>query len=384
MRSFVSAMISASEKAALIARACRQEDDLFRMLIQEKHGKDKNAATDHDFKTLADVLIQETVRHDLGRDYPGLAANIRGEESSSFTNTLGETLRIRVCEDAQKTAKLLEQVLDGNSIVAKLLAENVHADTSALAEDVASDLGKLPEKSSSLPVEDFGIWIDPIDSTSNYIRGNRLGDEPTSAGDRMMTSKGLNVVTVLIGVFSMKSGQPVIGVINQPFAEYDREKKRWRGQIYWGVNVGAQGYTSSTLTPTTAPSQSVREGRSAVVGFTESQEFVDDALLHNGFDAKKAAGAGYKLLCVAKGWVDMYATSKGSTYKWDSCAGHAILNALGGGCFDMAQIRSAGKQVPLSYDKPRDGCEGIARWANSGGILAFRSLADAEKLATKN
>ena len=68
--------------------------------------------------------------------------------------------------------------------------------------------------------------VHPPDSTSNYIRGNRLGDEPTSAGDRMMTSKGLNVVTVLIGVFSMKSGQPVIGVINQPFAEYDREKKR--------------------------------------------------------------------------------------------------------------------------------------------------------------
>ena len=52
--------------------------------------------------------------------------------------------------------------MDGNSIVAKLLAENVHADTSALGEDVVSDLGKLPEKSSSLPVEDFGIWIDPI------------------------------------------------------------------------------------------------------------------------------------------------------------------------------------------------------------------------------
>ena len=57
------------------------------------------------------------MRHDLGRDYPGLAANIRGEESSSFTNTLGETLRIRVCEDAQKTAKLLEQARTNSMIL---------------------------------------------------------------------------------------------------------------------------------------------------------------------------------------------------------------------------------------------------------------------------
>ena len=60
-----------------------------------------------------------------------------------------------------------------------------------------------------------------LDSTSNYIRG----EEPTSPGDQVMTSRGLSVVTVLIGVFSMKSGQPVIGVVNQPFAEYDKEKK---------------------------------------------------------------------------------------------------------------------------------------------------------------
>lgn len=325
------------------------------------------------------------MRHDLGRDYPGLAANIRGEESSSFTNTLGETLRIRVCEDVQKTAKLLEQVLDGNRIAAKLLAENVHADTSALPEDIVKDLGQLPEKSNSLPIEDFGIWIDPIDSTANYIRGNR--EEPTSPGDQVMTSTGLSVVTVLIGVFSMKSGQPVIGVVNQPFAEYDKEKKCWRGQTYWGVHVGEQGYISSTLAPlsSSASPASVKEGKSAVVGFTEPRAFVDDALLANGFEVEKAAGAGYKLLCVAKGWVDMYATSKGSTYKWDSCAGHAILNALGGGCFDMAQIRNGGKQVPLSYDKPRDGSEGIEEWGNSGGILAVKSLADVEKfLPVKN
>ena len=134
---------------------------------------------------------------------------------------------------------------------------------------------------------------------------------------------------------------------------------------------------------------SVKEGKSAVVGFTEPRAFVDDALLANGFEVEKAAGAGYKLLCVAKGWVDMYATSKGSTYKWDSCAGHAILNALGGGCFDMAQIRNGGKQVgsffrgnivvnffkKLGFFSSRFHCHMTnrameAKGLNSGGTLA--------------
>ena len=37
------------------------------MPLQEKHGKDKNAAFEHDFKTLADVLIQVGVLCTRGR-----------------------------------------------------------------------------------------------------------------------------------------------------------------------------------------------------------------------------------------------------------------------------------------------------------------------------
>ena len=44
---------------------------------QEKSGSDKNSKFAHDFKTLSDVLIQETVRHDLGQKFPNLAENIR-------------------------------------------------------------------------------------------------------------------------------------------------------------------------------------------------------------------------------------------------------------------------------------------------------------------
>ena len=66
----MSDLLVVSEKAAHIARACRKERDLFELLIEEKLGAEKNAKFSHDFKTLADVLIQETVRHDLGQKYP--------------------------------------------------------------------------------------------------------------------------------------------------------------------------------------------------------------------------------------------------------------------------------------------------------------------------
>ncbi len=58
-------LIKASEKAAQIARSCRAEEQLFKLLVQEKSPDTKNPRFVQDFKTLADVLVQETVRHDL-------------------------------------------------------------------------------------------------------------------------------------------------------------------------------------------------------------------------------------------------------------------------------------------------------------------------------
>jgi 3'-phosphoadenosine 5'-phosphosulfate (PAPS) 3'-phosphatase len=34
-------------------------------------------------------------------------------------------------------------------------------------------------------------------------------------------------------------------------------------------------------------------------------------------------------MCVVEGWADAYLMSNPSTYKWDTCAPHAILRALG-------------------------------------------------------
>lgn len=65
--SLLESIIVVSEKAANIARICRQDRHLFQLLVQEKGTKEANPRFVRDFKTLADVLIQETVKHDLGK-----------------------------------------------------------------------------------------------------------------------------------------------------------------------------------------------------------------------------------------------------------------------------------------------------------------------------
>uniref|UniRef100_A0A8D2J1M3 Uncharacterized protein n=1 Tax=Varanus komodoensis TaxID=61221 RepID=A0A8D2J1M3_VARKO len=92
-----------------------------------------------------------------------------------------------------------------------------------------------------------------------------------------------------------------------------------------------------------------------------------------------ASGAGYKMLCVALGLADAYVLSEGSTFKWDSCGPHAILQALGGGIVDLSAALQAwragqGKQLPeLTYHKPLEGSVGADCWANQGGLVAYFS-----------
>lgn len=58
-------LIVLSQKAANIARVCRQDEHLFDLLVQKKKNEEANPRFVQDFKTLADVLIQEMVKHDV-------------------------------------------------------------------------------------------------------------------------------------------------------------------------------------------------------------------------------------------------------------------------------------------------------------------------------
>ena len=59
------AMLQAAMKARDVARIIRSEPALLELLVEEKKGAEKNKRFVQDFKTLADVLIQQMVSHDI-------------------------------------------------------------------------------------------------------------------------------------------------------------------------------------------------------------------------------------------------------------------------------------------------------------------------------
>ncbi|XP_073414279.1 inositol polyphosphate 1-phosphatase [Dendrobates tinctorius] len=380
MSEILQELLCASEKAASIARACRQEEALFQLLIEEKKEDEKNKKFLMDFKTLADVLVQEVIKHDLGKKFPGLEKNVKGEESNEFTNELGEKIIVKVCPTEEETASLLERVLDNNKAAAKTLARAVHQDVTLRDE-------ALDAVSVCIPLENIAVWVDPIDSTYQYIKG--LDDVQPEKG---IYPKGLQCVTVLIGVFLMDTGHSVMGVINQPFAIRDSRTLRWKGQWYWGFsymgnNICSLQFSASPGKPDNKVSlgsqqrtDSGKDSYATVTSSAEAKNVLRALSAVCGENLHFAAGAGYKCLCVIQGFVDFYVFSEDTTFKWDSCAAHAILKSLGGGVLDFSEcIKSANRNVKLVarphllYNSEVQEAKGADRWANKGGLVAYRS-----------
>ncbi|KAK4289633.1 hypothetical protein Pmani_037413 [Petrolisthes manimaculis] len=364
MAELIKTLLSFSEQAGEIARAVRQEPQLFSLLVEEKGEEEKNQRFTHDFKTLADVLIQEALRYCVAQAFPVLSEYVRGEESAEFTNTLGETITVMVCPTQQETAQLLAKVLNDNKEAAEILATLVHSDFS-WQPDLEFD--KIP----SLPIDNLGIWIDPIDSTGEYVKG----DMGVTLGN--ITQRGLPCVTVLIGVYDRTTGLPVGGVINQPFADYNHEKKSWQGKAYWGVSWNG---TRIHNLPS-APRMSADESELAVVVSSSEDKKLLGQLTANGFKVIFATGAGYKILAVALGLCAACLSSKGSTFRWDTAAPHALLEAEGGGLVDYKKLyhlyseqkdvgADALKELQIRYYEPNP--PPGQKWNNAGGFVAYQ------------
>ncbi|XP_066256934.1 inositol polyphosphate 1-phosphatase [Euwallacea similis] len=351
-------LIIASEKAANIARLLRENEKLFKKLVEQKSSTEANPRFREDFKTLADVLIQEMVKHDVGLKFPEIRDRVYGEENNHFFSVeLGKEIVVEIKETKKETSDLLAALMNDDREMANLLSDEVHKQVKL--EDINTK--QVPhEVTDGIDVEHLSIWIDPIDGTNEYVKG---GYEQNNG---QFYRKGLKCVTVLIGVFNTQ-GQPVMGVINQPFFEAEIDSGF---QCHWGVCPNTNNKSSWM---SSCDVEVWKETNNVCLGEKEN-EAVRQSLKNDGYNLVITRGAGYKLLTVVLGITDAYILSKGTTFLWDTCAPHAILLALGGGVIEWV-AGTHGQKNTILYNCRNDGSN-----CNEKGIIAYRNEKVLERL----
>eukprot|EP00051_Salpingoeca_urceolata_P000480 m.34309 g.34309 ORF g.34309 m.34309 type:complete len:429 (-) comp10684_c0_seq1:45-1331(-) len=384
------ALCVVAHKAARVARAIRSDAALLRLLIDRKRAKSKGNHVIDDFKTLADVLIQQLAVRTLCEQFPRLEGRIQGEENQVLVGNSGEAIDIKIFAREKDTAKLLHRVLgrsDEHRESAASLARIVHSELESFPETEVFGCPPQP-----VNADDLGVWIDPIDATSAYIDGGRPSE------DSHMPA-GLQVATVLIGAYSRRTGLPLTGVIAQPFwvleckdvdaglpdGDVDRSVRRqdtlvkcglydqWCGRVFWGIaDAHVHGCLDDDMQPIAEPYENLPDA--PVLLSKHAGQETRDALA--SVPTSPAPGCGSKILCVIRGLAMASYVSMPTTFKWDTCAGHAILRAMGG---DMVKFDNP--DMPLLYHQPDratapEGTTAEAaaakEWANTGGLIACR------------
>lgn len=226
------------------------------------------------------------------------------------------------------------------------------------------------------------------DCTSQY-----MSNSSPQEVDGVVVS-GLPCATVLIGVFHRETGDPVAGVINQPFSVLTKDSQnnnKWTGRRLWGVSYHEHlcNFLGNTDHRSCQGERDLDATALRIAVSGSEREEIKTSLSSSGAKLFTISGVGHKLLNVIDGNVDFYILSHATSFKWDTCAAHAILCSLGGGMVAYSQalsLRSAIKEVDkmslnnckISYHTP-DNKQG-KKWSNTKGVIAFHSFQKVFKL----
>jgi len=267
--------VSLANKSAQIARDIMASGELG---VTEKTGVD-------DLQTKADRSIQACVVTSLRRNFPGLA--VIGEEKE---------------DEVEK---------------------DVPADWIVSEEDKEASEMAVPDEYKACTVDQFTIWVDPLDGTKEYTEGF------------------LDHVTVLIGIAVGK--RAVAGVINQPFFNYENKGAKMGRTLYGIVGSGVRGIEK---VPPPAGQRILTTTRSHGTGLIN-----DTAEACKPTDIIRVGGAGHKVMLLIEGKAHAYVFPSPGCKKWDTCAPEAVLHAMGGKLTDIkGDLYDYNKDVGMRND----------------------------------
>jgi len=226
---------------------------------------------------------------------------------------------------------------------------NLDIDIPSLSKDFIR-----PEIFAKISPESFNIneaivWVDPIDGTANFINGE------------------LDGVTTLIGV-SINS-KATIGIIGKYYrkiitkdnnSELIFDPKCYFGHIDY-KRVFVIEYKKSTVPLELKPATKDSNEKFVIIDSQKSVKPDMQAWIRDNLQTEiylEVGGTGNEMLCIIEGIGHLYIRSTTGAKKWDTCAGEALIKALGGYLVDME-----GNQ--LEYPPEKD------KWINEKGVLGY-------------
>ncbi|CAD6184682.1 unnamed protein product [Caenorhabditis auriculariae] len=186
------------------------------------------------------------------------------------------------------------------------------SDNYLLWESVKDVLDKIPSRRLSL--SDIRIFVDPLDATQEF------------------TENLTEYVTVMACICAGED--PIFGAIYRPF--YNETIFGLNG---WGVMNSAGKMLSPVDYEETAKKIVVSRSHAGKVK-EMAKKLGSDVVVES------AGGSGYKTLRLVNGTAEIYLHTT-AIKKWDTCAGDAILRAMGGAMLDLK-----GEPLRYSLDTP--------------------------------
>jgi len=186
---------------------------------------------------------------------------------------------------------------------------------------------QVPENLGELDLADISIFVDPLDGTSEFVKGR------------------LHCVSVIIGIaYKTKA---LAGVIYRPFVSQEFP----HAYMYGIVGVGAF-LDGVKMVPSSHRNHPIK----LTTTLSKSNRIIERVYeLLQPCEEAKDGGAGWKCWLVATGTVDCYQYPRPGTKRWDVLAGDAIMRALGGACTD-----ACGRNIEYSVSND---------YTNTWGIL---------------
>eukprot|EP00347_Sterkiella_histriomuscorum_P016675 403352286 len=281
-------------------------------IIREVHKSGDIGTQNKDFDqgpvTIADLRVQKNIEENLKALYPTLM--IQGEEAPETYSQYEATIKPEdIPKDFMKTEMLNQS----------------HKDRMQFLESVSET---FKDETYEFPFETFStenaiVWIDPLDGTNDFVKGN------------------LSAVTVLIGL--SLNGVSKLGIVHNPFSEADPKLgKTTVGSLEHGVYEldYNENFTKTELlarsprllqpfNPEEQPSEDhVITVAASLSHFSQQlKEFIERS---QPVEIKRIGGAGHKCCSVATGVVDSYMHPTWGLSYWDLCASESIIKGMGG------------------------------------------------------